>query len=184
MAEKKNPHALPIKEKWIKLTAKEVKHIFIYYIILFFTALVLCARMTNDLFPPAETGIKLIELSSFSFVFGLLGSTFYYIRKLYKSCIQLLVDSSGADTSIPSMGVKVYFYLRPVMGAVLATLIILGIYGGFFFLQDEPSINDEKFYIFSAIFSFVVGFSNGKIIVRLDNSSDKIAELIKIAKED
>ena len=72
MAEKKNPHALPIQEKWIKLTAKEVKHIFIYY---------------------------------------------------------------------------------------------------------EPSINDEKFYIFSAIFSFVVGFSNGKIIVRLDNSSDKIAEL-------
>lgn len=35
MAEKKNPHALPIQEKWIKLTAKEVKHIFIYYIILF-----------------------------------------------------------------------------------------------------------------------------------------------------
>ncbi len=29
-----------------------------------------------------------------------------------------------------------------------------------------------------------VSFSNGKIIVRLDNSSDKIAELIKIAKED
>ena len=83
MAEKKNPHALPIQEKWIKLTAKEVKHIFIYYIILFFTAFVLCARMINDLFPPAETGIKLIELSSFSFVFGLLGSTFYYIRKLY-----------------------------------------------------------------------------------------------------
>lgn len=27
MAEKKNPHALPIQEKWIKLTAKEVEHI-------------------------------------------------------------------------------------------------------------------------------------------------------------
>lgn len=35
MKEKKNSHALPNQEKWIKLTAKEVKHIFIYYIILF-----------------------------------------------------------------------------------------------------------------------------------------------------
>lgn len=184
MAKKKNPHAFPVQEKWIKLTNKEVKHIFIYYGFLFFAALMLCARMINDLFPPVETGIRLIELSSFSLAFGLLGSTFYYIRKLYKSCIQLLVDSKGDDTSIRSMGVKAYFYLRPVMGAVLATLIILGIYGGFFFLQDEPSINDEKFYIFSAILSFAAGFSNGKIIVRLDNSSDKIAELIKIAKEE
>ena len=69
------------------------------------------------------------------------------------------------------------------MGAVLSFIIILGIYGGFFFLQDQPSINEEKFLIFSAIFSFIIGFSNGKIIVRLDSSSEKIAELIKFTKE-
>ena len=184
MKEKKNSHALPNQEKWIKLTAKEVKHIFIYYIILFFISIAVCARMISEAFPPAETENKIIELSLFSLGFGLLGSTFYYIRKLYKSCIQLLIDVEETNSPISSMGAKVYFYLRPIMGAVLANIIILGIYRGFFFLQDKPSINDEKFYIFSAILSFIVSFSSGKIIVKLDSSSDKIADFIKISKEE
>ena len=40
-------------------------------------------------FALAESGeIKVIETVLFSLVCGLLGGTFYYIRKLYKSCIQ------------------------------------------------------------------------------------------------
>lgn len=66
------------------------------------------------------------------------------------------------------------------MGATLSTLAVLGIYGGFFVLIDQPAINSEKFYLFVVIIAFLIGFSNGKVIVKLDNSTDRIAEMINM----
>lgn len=177
-----NPHALPTQEKWINLSKKEVKHIFIYYFIVFIFSLVIFGIIICCLVNTLEDNIGLLLL--FSFVCGLLGSNFYYIRKLYKSCIQLLIYNENGSDSIVALGAKVYFYFRPVMGATLSTLIILGIYGGFFFLQDQPAINTEKFYIFTALLAFMVGYSNGNIIVQLDRSKDKISEKIKFIKEE
>lgn len=175
-----DPHALPTQKKWIKLTRKEVKHIFIYYCIIFIISLVVFGFIIGSFVNISRDNIGILLI--FSFTCGLLGSTFYYIRKLYKSCIQLLVDAGNSTNSIDALGAKVYFYFRPIMGATLAVLIVLGIYGGFFFLQDQPAINTEKFYIFTALVAFIVGFSNGNIIIRLDRSKDKIADLIKIGK--
>lgn len=182
MEEEKKNHALPTQEKWIDLSSEEVKHIFWYYAGLFLGAIIFCAVNIIVGFTLSETGIVLHRLMEISFSFGLLGSTFYYIRKLYKSCIQLIIKHRQ-DGKTATLGAKAYFYLRPIMGAVLAFIICLGIYGGFFFLQDQPSLNTGKFYIFSAVISFFVGFSNGKFITRIDNSSDKIAEMIQITKE-
>lgn len=176
-----NPHALPTQEKWIKLSWKEVKNIFIYYCSIFIISL-LAFGVVIYRFVSIQTdniGILLV----FSFICGLLGSTFYYIRKLYKSCIQLLVDAEENVNSIVALGAKMYFYFRPIMAATLAVFIILGIYGGFFFLQDQPAINAEKFYIFTALVAFAVGFSNGNIIVQLDRNKDKITDIIKLGKE-
>lgn len=61
--------------------------------------------------------------------------------------------------------------------------MILGVYGGFFILLEQPAINSDKFYIFIALLSFATSFSNGKLIVKLDNTKDKIAEMIKSSKE-
>lgn len=177
-----DPHALPTQEKWIKLSKKEVKHIFIYYFAIFILSLIIVGVIIYRLINLATDNLGLLLV--FAFVCGLLGSTFYYIRKLYKSCIQLIVDTESASDTVRALGAKVYFYFRPIMGATLAALIILGIYGGFFFLQDQPTINTEKFYIFTAVVSFVVGFSNGNIIVQLDKSKDKIAKMIKFGKEE
>ena len=94
-----------------------------------------------------------------------------------------MIDTENSVNSVVALGAKVYFYFRPIMGATLALFIILGIYGGFFFLQDQPAINTEKFYIFTALVAFIVGFSNGNIIVQLDRSKDKITEMIKFSEE-
>ena len=176
-----NKHELERKEKWIKLSEKEVKKIFNYYIAMFIVSLVLVYAAVNAIVN--QTAISLKELLLFSFVFGIFGSTFYYIRKLYKSCIQMIVDTQDRNNLIVTIGVKVYFYFRPVMGAALAMLVILGIYGGFFFLQEQPTFDTKKFYIFSDLLSFLVGFSNGKIINKMDSSKEKIADMIKLGKE-
>lgn len=177
-----NSHLLSRQEKWIKLSITEVKHIFTYYFILFFMSFIGAGIMICFFIDIIEKQLGVLLI--FSFFCGMIGSTFYYIRKLYKSCIQLLVDSKDNADSIMAVGAKVYFYFRPIMGATLAVFIILGIYGGFLILQNNPEINSEKFFIFSAIISFIIGFSNGSIIVKLDNSKDKIAEIINFAGED
>lgn len=176
-----NPHALPTQEKWINLSRKDIKHIFTYYCTIFIISLIAFGIIIYHFTGIQADNIGILLI--FSFICGLLGSTFYYIRKLYKSCIQLLVDTELNVNSIVSLGAKVYFYFRPIMGATLAVFIVLGIYGGFFFLQDQPAINAEKFYIFTALVAFIVGFSNGNIIVQLDKNKDKITEMIKLCKE-
>lgn len=180
----KNTHALPNQEKWIKLSRAEVKHIFIYYIVLFAASLVAMILFIRYFALTEETEIGIICIVLFSLICGILGGTFYYIRKLYKSCIQLLVNvEDKTNNCIESLGAKVYFYFRPIMGAVLSVLIIMGIYGGFFVLLDQPSINSDKFYIFVAILAFLIGFSNGKIIVKIDNTTDKFVEMITASEE-
>lgn len=177
-----NSHELSTQEKWIKLSKNEVKHLFAYYFIIFFASLISVGIIVYKYFQTSLDNIGMILLLSFAS--GLLGSTFYYIRKLYKSCIQLLVDTQEKDDTVASIGAKAYFYFRPIMGATLSAFIILGVYCGFFFLQDQPTINTDRFLAFSAILSFVVGFSNGNIVVKLDKSRDKITDIIKIGKEE
>ena len=177
-----NYHALSIQEKWIKLSQNEIIHIFIYYFIMLFISLIVSGVIISCFSSTLENILGILLL--ISFFCGLLGSTFYYIRKLYKSCIQILIDTNKDRDSIVSMGIKVYFFFRPIMGATLAVFVILGIYGGFFFLQDQPVINTEKFFLFSSVVSFFVGFSNGNIVIQLERNKNKIADIVRIGKED
>lgn len=184
MGTQTNSHKLPNQEKWITLTFSEVKHIFAYYIVIFLISLIAMIAFIRHFTLVDSSEIKMTDTVLFSFICGLLGGTFYYIRKLYKSCIQLLFSTEAqVTTSIKSLGVKVYFYFRPIMGGVLSILVILGVYGGFFVLLEQPAINSDKFYIFVVLLSFATGFSNGKLIVKLDNTTDKIAEMISGSEE-
>lgn len=179
----KNPHALNNQEKWINLNKKEIKHIFIYYTTLLFVSFAAGIFLLVKFGVISVIEIELRVIVGFSISWGLLGSTFYYIRKLYKSCIQELVNDEEGVGSIKALGTKAYFYFRPIMGFILATVASVGIYGGFFVLQNQPSIIAERFYLFVSIFSFLIGFSNGKFIVKLDNSAEKMVQMIGFAKE-
>lgn len=175
-------HLLPLQEKWIKLSKKFIKGLFIYYGIIFAVSMFFSGQNLSHFTNLSEEIIPLSQIIVQSFLCGLLGSSFYYIRKLYKSCIQLLVDSESEDCEIASIGVKAYFIGRPIMGAVISVVAILIIYSGLFFLVDSPKIIQDKLFIFISIFSFVFGFSNGKLIIKLDKSRDKIAENIDFSK--
>lgn len=177
-----NNHLLSIQENWIKLSKRFIIGLFIYYGIIFVISGFLSGFCLSCVSSQIENTILLSQIIFQSFLCGLLGSSFYYFRKLYKSCIQLLVDSESKDCEVASIGVKAYFIGRPIMGAVISVVAILIIYSGLFFLVDNPSIIQDKFYIFISIFSFLFGFSNGKLIVKLDKSKDRIADLIDFAK--
>ena len=68
MSRETNQHELPNQEKWITLTRSEVKHIFVYYIVLFLISLVTMIAFIWH-FALAESGeIKVIETVLFSLV--------------------------------------------------------------------------------------------------------------------
>ena len=115
---------------------------------------------------------------------GLLGAIVYYIRKLYKSCIQNLIEDISDDAALfRKIGAKMYFYIRPIISAILAILVDMGIIAGFYFIINQPEINNNKFFLFIVLISFFIGFSNGKIIINMEKQSGNIADFIFNTKE-
>lgn len=170
------------RKAWIKLSRNEAKRIFAYYFCLIMIALPYTGILIAKLSEEKTDEIGLTELVQVAFATGLLSSTCYYIRKLYKACIQKVVNVEGTDT-IESLGAKVYFYFRPLMGAILAAFVALGIYGGFFVFQSSPSIDADRVWVFVALISFMVGFSNGKLVDELDKNAGKFAQMISMNRE-
>ena len=170
------------KKAWIKLSRNEAKHIFAYYCCLIMIALPYTGMLIAELSKEKTEEIGLMELVLVAFATGLLSSTCYYIRKLYKACIQKVVNVEGTNT-IESLGAKVYFYFRPLMGAILAGFVALGIYGGFFVFQSSPSLDADRVWVFIALISFMVGLSNGKIFDELDKNAGKFAQMLSMNKE-
>ena len=71
-----------------------------------------------------------------------------------------------------------YFYVRPIFSAILASLVNMGIIAGFYIINNNPSINNEKFFLFIIVLSFYIGFCNGKIFVKMDKQGESFAHLI------
>ena len=76
MSDKEKTHKLPNQEKWINLTRLELKRIFVYYIVLFFIALVTMILFIRRFTLTEVDEVQIFETTLFSFVSGLLGATF------------------------------------------------------------------------------------------------------------
>ena len=72
-----NPHALSTQEKWINLSRKEIKHIFIYYCSIFIISLIVFGIIIYRFIGIQTDNIGMLLILSFNC--GLLGSTFYYM---------------------------------------------------------------------------------------------------------
>lgn len=178
MSEIQNNHKLKNQEKWIYLERKELKHIFIYYsIVLFISFSWLCISLILN-YEIFKSGFsKLIGILMFDFPSGILGATIYYIRKLYKSAIQNLVTDSSIpleNTYYRKLGAKIYFYSRPIISGILSIIINLGIISGLFFVNTGKGIDNNNFFLVSLIISFFIGYSNGKLILKLDSYSENV----------
>jgi hypothetical protein len=167
------------QEQWIHLNLNECKHLFLYYFLSLLVSFVIF--IASIIFHYTISSFnQIIGLILFSILGGLMGSNIYYIRKLYKSCIQFLISPSeeNFEHEIRKIGAKAYFYTRPIISAILSLLISLGIYAGFYLFQNSPSISNEKYFIFCTLISFYIGFCNGKIIVDLDQQGESIINLL------
>ena len=116
------------QEQWIHLNLNECKHLFLYYFLSLLVSFVIF--IASIIFHYTISSFnQIIGLILFSILGGLMGSNIYYIRKLYKSCIQFLISPSeeNFEHEIRKIGAKAYFYTRPIISAILSLLISLEI---------------------------------------------------------
>lgn len=175
-------HKLPNQEKWIRLTVKEANCLFAFYVFMLILSSGWLFYSLIYHFDLSENGFSIIlGILMFSCSGGLLGSTIYYIRKLYKSCIQNLVTDSKSNpdnTEHRKAGTKMYFYIRPFIGMVLSVIINLGVIGGFYIIGNQPDLNNNRFFLFVLLLSFYIGFCNGKVLVNINKHGNDIIDYI------
>jgi hypothetical protein len=106
----------------------------------------------------------------------MLGSSIFYIRKLYKACINLdIVEPSSNEDNIRQIGIIFYYTLRPIFSIGLGVLLFLSFKIGVSAMVKSPELNDG--FVYSCMFfSFFMGYSSGDVIDKLEKVGKNIVK--------
>lgn len=113
-----------------------------------------------------------------SIAFSVLGSSIYYLRKLYKNAINhhYIVPNEEEFNQQNEAGTLIYYISRPLFSIGFVLIFYLLIKGQIVFVVTDPVINLVNFGNFMFLSSFFIGFSTGKFIERVLSLSSKHVE--------
>lgn len=162
------------KHVWFKLNKNGRVFLYCYLGLLLISSLVSVAFI---IFFKTEWILKLgIEKISIlgCIIFPLFGSSVFYIRKLYKACINLdIVEPTTVEDNIRQSGIIFYFILRPIFSIGFGLLLFLSFKIGVSAMVKTPDLNDG--FIYSCMFfSFFIGYSSGDVIDKFEKVGKKI----------
>ena len=168
------------KQIWFKLSNRSIKNLYFYFAFLILVGLVSTLFLLINL----NRKDKFVDLSIFStalfssMAMALLACSISYIRKLYKSCINLDISIPKDDNdTIREKGVLGYFILRPVFALALGALLIVLFKAGISSMTKCDELS-EKFVFLSTFFAFFVGYSIGDIFDLFESKGKKIVTKI------
>jgi hypothetical protein len=174
-------------EEWLKLSNKRVRAIIVYYCILLVLGILgsifaLLSELNKWVGITDTSTIALIGSLSISTI----GSSTFYIRKMYKKCINSEVNQPGNEFNdkLQQLGVTVYFVIRPVFALGFSILVIIGLKAGILIMAQNDSILSSGFIYSAMFFSFFCGFSSGELINILERfGSTVLNNLFKVNDE-
>jgi len=106
---------------------------------------------------------------------ALLGSTIFYLRKLYKSAINNILNAPKTENDeIKETGLYFYYFLRPIFSIVFAVLIHIGLKASVAIVTVKESNLDEGMIYLTMIISFFIGFASGDVITKLESISKEV----------
>jgi hypothetical protein len=158
------------------LSRKKLKILFVYFLFLIligfiFTVFSLC----NEIIPC----IKSITLYSLVGGIGtsLLGSSIFYLRKLYKSAIQSIISSPETEIhKLNETGLYIYYLLRPIFAVTFSVIVHIGFKASVSIVSVKEANLDTGLIYVTMIISFFVGFAAGDVITKLENISKEITD--------
>jgi hypothetical protein len=160
--------------RWVKLSERTIIKLFVYYITLLLLSIGMFLLIVYFEYIYKHSINKTILAIWGSMSMSLCGSSIYYIRKLYKLCIQDKIGAPNVENRLQVVGILIYFVIRPVFAIMFGVLVVLGTNVGILSMTNDKINLNNGFIDFCMFISFIIGFSSGKVINNLENSSDKI----------
>lgn len=163
---------LYISKCWIKL-------VFFYYFVIFILGNLISLIALN----PGILFLDQIQILHRALIGGAgmacIGSSIFYIRKIYKSCMQLkFITDTTPNSDIQQFGTVIYYLARPFFAVGFSILVVIGIKSGSMLTSKNAIDLDEGFVYLTMFTSFFIGFSTGKFIKKLEGKSEEIIDKI------
>ena len=165
------------EERKLYLTNTWVLSLFIYYLLVFIAGICLSIiALLPDLAGIEKSDITKVALIG-SIGMACIGSSIFYIRKLYKLCFKEHVTIEK-DTYLKRVGTIVYFLARPIFSLGFSILVVIGLQSGFMLTSNKPLDLNNGFVYITMFASFFVGFLSGRFIKQLESSGEKIIKKV------
>lgn len=160
---------------WYKLSVKSIKRLTCYYVFLLLTGLIISVLtlLYDILF---DCKIHLLVATMFGGIgTSLFGSSMFYLRKLYKSCINLEFNEPiSNEDQIRQTGIKAYYYLRPIFSIVFSLLVqITQIINVNIVTVSDTTLSIGYLYM-TMFLSFFAGFASGDLITYFESKGPNI----------
>lgn len=163
-------------QNWFKLTIGNLKGLYFYYTLLLLIGL--AVTVTVILY---ESLLNKLNISEISILGGigtaLLGSSIFYLRKLYKASINnLMSDPIDNNDRKRQLGVLFYYYLRPLFAIIFSILFHLSLKGSVAIISISEVILDSGMIYLTLIVSFFLGFAAGDMITKIEIYSKSVVD--------
>lgn len=163
---------------WFKLSRKNAKVILIYLSIMLLIGIAL--SLFTILNKSLALELPIIVLSILGGCgMALIGSSINYLRKIYKSSIQLLMaEPENENDKKRELGIIAYYLLRPIFAICFSILLFVCIKTGVGIITiKQTSLDDGMIYLIMFL-SFFVGFGSGDMLTKLDSYSKEVVNKV------
>jgi len=159
------------------MSLKAIKWLLYYYTSLLFIGIIItiCALLYDSIVLPINVSFTMVSLLG-GIGTALIGSTIFYLRKLYKSCINNEMSNPISDEDkIRELGINAYYYLRPLFAIAFSILIHIALKSSVQIITVKETRLDDGFIYITMFVSFFAGFAAGDLITYIESNGFKWA---------
>ncbi len=167
-------------ENYFILSRKKIRCLFWYFGILLIIGIAFSIFSLNHTFFYKELNITMVSLIG-GVGTALIGSTIFYMRKLYKGSItNVLSEPKDSKDKTKELGLFAYYLLRPVFAISFSIIFHIGLKASVSIVTViETNLAEGMIYL-TMIASFFIGFAAGDVVSKLeDYSKDIVNKTIK-----
>jgi hypothetical protein len=165
-----------MEENYFVLSRIKIKYLFCYFSLLLIVGICLTMLgLIHDYFLSEFTITSISIIGSIGT--ALMGSTIFYLRKLYKSLIKnILSEPIDNKDKIMELGLVTYYFLRPVFAVSFSVIFHIALKTSVLIVTVTETNLAEGMIYFAMIISFFIGFAAGDFINKLEDYSKNIID--------
>ena len=161
-------------KEWYKLSQTKLKILYSYYLLVFIFGIVITIITLLN-----ESLLLKFTITMSSIIGGigcaLIGSTIFYLRKLYKASINLdFSEPNSVDDKIREIGVYYYYFLRPIFSIGFSLFVNVVLRTGVSVVTITESNLSFGFIYMVMFLSFFAGFASGDLIAYIESKSNNV----------